>query len=178
MKRLMLLPLALGLTAGCRGGDSGGGAGGPINAADIARHVQVLASDSFGGRAPSSPGEEKSVNYIRDQLTSIGLEPGNAGSFFQNVPLVEITGDMDRFLANHPQARDVIGAQRIEQAYHKLYLDLARSHLWAGENREAWQAAWQARRHGPSSASWPLMAKACVPSWLRDQLGSRRKHAA
>lgn len=84
----------------------------------------------------------------------------------------------DRFLASHPEARDVIGAQRIEQAYHKLYLDLARSHLWIGENRQAWQAAWQARRHGPSSASWPLMAKACVPSWLRDQLGSRRKHAA
>lgn len=84
----------------------------------------------------------------------------------------------DRFLASHPEARDVIGPQRIEQAYHKLYLDLARSHLWIGENREAWQAAWQARKHGPSSASWPLMAKACVPSWLRDQFGSRRKQAA
>jgi len=81
----------------------------------------------------------------------------------------------DRFLSSHPQARPVIGEQRIEQAYHKLYLDLARSHLWVGENRQAWQAAWQARRHGPASASWPLMAKACVPSWLRNQLGSRRK---
>lgn len=84
----------------------------------------------------------------------------------------------DRFLASHPEARDVIGAQRIEQAYHKLYLDLARSHLWIGENRLAWQAASQARKHGPSSASWPLMAKACVPSWLREQFGSRRKHSA
>lgn len=84
----------------------------------------------------------------------------------------------DRFLACHPQARGVIGAQRIEQAYHKLYLDLARSHLWIGENRQAWQAAWQARKHGPSSASWPLMAKACVPNWLREQLGSRRKRAS
>lgn len=84
----------------------------------------------------------------------------------------------DRFLASHPEARDVIGSHRIEQAYHKLYLDLARSHLWIGENREAWQAAWQARRHGPSSASWPLMAKACLPSWLREQFGSRRKQAA
>lgn len=83
----------------------------------------------------------------------------------------------DRFLASHPQARDMIGSQRIEQAYHKLYLDLARSHLWVGENRQAWLAAWQARKHGPLSASLPLMAKACVPSWLRHQLGSRRKHA-
>lgn len=85
----------------------------------------------------------------------------------------------DRFLGSHPEARELIGPQRIEQAYHKLYLDLARSHLWIGENRQAWQAAWQARKHGPSSASWPLMAKACVPSWLRNQLGSRRSgHAA
>jgi len=84
----------------------------------------------------------------------------------------------DRFLASHPEARQVIGNARIEQAYHKLYLDLARSHLWIGENREAWQAAWQARRHGPLAASLPLMAKACVPAWLRERLGSRRSQQA
>ena len=32
------------------------------------------------------------VNYIREQLTGMGLQPGNNGSYFQNVPLVEITG--------------------------------------------------------------------------------------
>ena len=92
MKGHLLLPLAVAVAAGCGGRSESTAAAGPINAGDIARHVQVLASDSFGGRAPSSPGEEKTVNYIRDQLTSIGLQPGNAGSFFQNVPLVEITG--------------------------------------------------------------------------------------
>jgi Zn-dependent M28 family amino/carboxypeptidase len=64
---------------------------GPISPDDIARHVQVLASDSFQGRAPSSPGEEKTVNYLRDQMVKIGLKPGNGDSYFQEVPLVEIT---------------------------------------------------------------------------------------
>jgi glycosyltransferase involved in cell wall biosynthesis len=76
----------------------------------------------------------------------------------------------DSFLARHPQARDVVGAGRIRQAYHKLHLDLARSHLWIGENRQAWQAAWAARQHGRLGASLPLMAKACIPAGLRTLL--------
>lgn len=69
--------------------------GGPesITEADIAEHISVLASDEFGGRAPSSPGEELTVTYIADQFQSLGLEPGNGDSYFQDVPLVDITAD-------------------------------------------------------------------------------------
>ena len=93
---LFLLPSSLCVmvfvaAAACR--DTASTAGGSaINAADIARHVQVLASDSLGGRAPSSPAEEKTVGYIRDEMVKIGLKPGNGASYFQDVPLVEITG--------------------------------------------------------------------------------------
>jgi len=54
--------------------------------------TRVLASDAFEGRAPGTPGEEKTVAYIIDRFKAAGLKPGNNGSWVQNVPLVEITG--------------------------------------------------------------------------------------
>jgi Zn-dependent M28 family amino/carboxypeptidase len=51
------------------------------------RHVETLASDAFGGRAPASPGEELTIAYLVNHFESIGLEPANAGSFTQEVPL-------------------------------------------------------------------------------------------
>ncbi len=57
-----------------------------------AEHVRVLSSDEFEGRAPASPGEEKTVAYLREQFAALGCEP-LAGEWFQEVPLVEITAD-------------------------------------------------------------------------------------
>src|SRR5690606_18916995 len=53
--------------------------------------VKTLSSDDFLGRMPFTEGETKTINYLKEQFESIGLEPGNGGSFFQEVPLVEIT---------------------------------------------------------------------------------------
>lgn len=64
-----------------------------IDRADMLRHVQTLSSDEFGGREPASPGEEKTVNYLKDEFERIGVAPGNGDSWFQEVPLVSITGD-------------------------------------------------------------------------------------
>ncbi len=53
-----------------------------INAADFGELVKTLASDEFEGRAPGSRGEDLTVNYIRDQMQRIGLQPATvtAGS--------------------------------------------------------------------------------------------------
>ncbi len=64
-----------------------------INADDFVQHVKVLASDDFEGRGPGTPGEEKSVQYIKSQFERIGLKPGNNGEWFQTVPMVETTAD-------------------------------------------------------------------------------------
>ena len=64
-----------------------------ITAEGLAAHIQVLASDEFEGRAPATPGEERTVTYLRDQFASLGLQPGNHGDWFQTVPLVKITPD-------------------------------------------------------------------------------------
>ena len=66
---------------------------GDINAADFGELVKTLASDEFEGRAPGSKGEELTVNYIRDQMQRIGLQPGNGDSWFQDVPMTETTAD-------------------------------------------------------------------------------------
>ncbi|HEU4531029.1 MAG TPA: M28 family metallopeptidase, partial [Steroidobacteraceae bacterium] len=59
------------------------------------KHLATLASDEFEGRKPATRGEEKTVKYISEQFAAAGLKPGNAGEWFQQVPLVEITADPD-----------------------------------------------------------------------------------
>jgi Zn-dependent M28 family amino/carboxypeptidase len=64
-----------------------------IDAGDFVEHVKVLSSDAFEGRGPGTPGEDKSVAYIKGQFERIGLKPGNNGDWFQTVPMVETTAD-------------------------------------------------------------------------------------
>ena len=64
-----------------------------IDAGDFAEHVKHLASDEFGGRGPGTPGEDKTVEYIKAQFARIGLQPGNGSDWFQTVPMVETTAD-------------------------------------------------------------------------------------
>ena len=58
-----------------------------ITEADFRRHIELLASDEFGGRAPASPGEELTVNYLVENFKNMGLEPANGDSYKQAVPL-------------------------------------------------------------------------------------------
>ena len=64
-----------------------------ITQADFADMVKALSSDEFEGRAPGSVGEEKTTAYLEAQMKRIGLQPGNNGSYFQDVPMVETTAD-------------------------------------------------------------------------------------
>lgn len=63
-----------------------------IDTLTLDRHLSILASDDFMGRKPFTEGEEKTVNYLQSELAAMGLAPGNGDSYFQDVPLVEITG--------------------------------------------------------------------------------------
>lgn len=61
---------------------------------DLLAHIQTLSSDGFEGRAPSSRGEEKTIGYLKEQFQRLGLQPGNRNSYFQEVPLVEVTANL------------------------------------------------------------------------------------
>lgn len=54
-------------------------------------YVEQLSSDAFMGRKPFTKGDTLAVNYIQEQFKALGLEPGNGDSYFQEVPMVEIT---------------------------------------------------------------------------------------
>src|SRR3546814_6898786 len=60
--------------------------------------TKTLSSDAFGGRAPTTPAEERTIGYIAKQFAAAGLQPGNNGSWYQDVPLVEITPANDAAL--------------------------------------------------------------------------------
>src|SRR5689334_1016266 len=69
-----------------------------VAAAPSARHVnmqrmsdvtRVLASDEFQGRAPGTPGEDKTIPYLIEQFKAAGLEPaGENGGWTQTVPMI------------------------------------------------------------------------------------------
>ncbi len=70
-------------------------------------HIRILASDEFEGRAPSTPGEEKTLAYLVKQFGEIGLEPGNGDSYLQPVPLVSIQADTDMVLEIKGDGTDI-----------------------------------------------------------------------
>src|SRR5215213_10735708 len=86
------LVLGASLAACAPAAQQGAGAGSaPASAIDPARmaaDVRTLASDEFLGRGPATPGEEKTVAYIAEQMRAAGLQPGGPnGSWYQDVPL-------------------------------------------------------------------------------------------
>ncbi len=95
---------ALVVTAACGGGAAQEGAGGSgaaaptaeiapgISADTLLAATETLASDEFEGRAPGSEGETKTVAFLTEEFSALGLTPGNPdGTWVQQVPLVGIT---------------------------------------------------------------------------------------
>jgi Zn-dependent M28 family amino/carboxypeptidase len=64
-----------------------------ISLTTLQRVTQQLASDEFEGRAPGTAGEEKTVALLAEEFARAGLQPGNGDSWYQEVPLVEITAE-------------------------------------------------------------------------------------
>jgi len=65
------------------------GFGPEVSTEDLSMHIKVLASDEFGGRAPGTAGEDKTVAYLTQQFQRLGLKPGNGDSYVQTVPMIE-----------------------------------------------------------------------------------------
>jgi hypothetical protein len=69
----------------------------PVTAADMMRHIEVLASDAFEGRAPGSAGERLTTDYIVRQLQDRGFEAaGENGTWFQTLHIVETVPGQSR----------------------------------------------------------------------------------
>ena len=62
-----------------------------VDVAMMKEVVRTLASDEFEGRAPSTATEPRVLDAIIARFKAAGLQPGNNGSWLQEVPTAEIT---------------------------------------------------------------------------------------
>jgi len=108
-----------------------------LDTLELVGHVQTLASDAYMGRAPASPGERHTLDYLEEAFLALGLQPGAGnGLFTQEVPLVSITADPDmtltvgddegwnrafaygsEFVATTPEAREASSLENSEMVF-------------------------------------------------------------
>src|SRR5687767_4455661 len=105
MNKFLVLVMAMITAAACgrtTEAPASGGSGPPANVPlsalpkistkSILEHIKVLSADEFEGRAPGTPGEDRTVEYLVNEFKELGLKPGNTdGTYIQKVPLVGIT---------------------------------------------------------------------------------------
>ncbi|MDM8001484.1 MAG: M28 family peptidase [Bacteroidota bacterium] len=92
MKKLFFPLAAMALiAASCSGNRTFESASATVTAEELREYTRILGADSMMGRKPFTPGEEITVNYLAGELEKIGFSPAFGDSWFQEVPMVEIT---------------------------------------------------------------------------------------
>lgn len=102
-----------------------------IAADGLLRHIKVLSSDEFEGRAPGTQGEERSVDYITAQFKELGLKPGNPDGSY-----VQVSDEID-------PAWDLTGAAQDVQ----LLLEVGRQ-VADAEDRPKWKSESEFKARG------------------------------
>ncbi len=99
---LTLVGAATLLLPACQGYRGGAIEAGPrasaIRAEDLAATTQMLASDAFGGRPPSGPEADLTVDYLVNAFEEMEIAPAFDGAYTQDFPLVSITAAPDAVL--------------------------------------------------------------------------------
>ena len=86
-----------------------------ITAEGLMAHTKALSDDSTEGRAPASPGEEKTVRYLEAQFKALGLVGGMPdGSFMQPVTVVREVP--------HPELQFTVGSRVLPLSHPTDYL--------------------------------------------------------
>lgn len=92
--RFILFTLVAGGAVACNQGNNNNSpdtGGTPFVKDSLIANIRMLASDSFQGRRPFTPGETRTIDYLVRSYSALGLEPGNGAGYTQDVPLVEIS---------------------------------------------------------------------------------------
>lgn len=72
-----------------------------ITEESLLSHIENLSSDEFEGRAPATRGEDLTIEYLVEELESLGVDPGMPdGSYVQEIPLLgqQVDGESARFV--------------------------------------------------------------------------------
>jgi len=75
-----------------------------IDADRLTQNIKILSADDFEGRAPGTIGEEKTINFLKQEFEKLGLKPGNGDSYFQGADMVEVTASPDAVMTIATQA--------------------------------------------------------------------------
>ena len=158
-----------------------------VDAAALMADTRKLASDEFGGRAPGSPGEELTVNYLVEQFKAAGAEPGNPdGTWVQKVPLVSLTAtDISPLVVKKgaraqsfkPHDQVVAFSQRVTDAVavkdsEIVFVGTAcRRRNFSGTTSRAWTS--RARRSWSSSTIRPCPTRPIPPRSTRRRSAAR-----
>jgi len=93
MKNYLILLISFSIITSCSTRDIRKGEK-SITTGDMAEIVKNLGSDAFMGRKPFTPGEKITIDYLAGELKRIGFEPAFNNSYFQPVPMVEISSEV------------------------------------------------------------------------------------
>ncbi len=112
----------------------------------LLKHIGLLASDEFEGRAPASVGEQKTTDYLVQTCREMKLQPGNPdGTYLQKVALWGITPGENKISiksggSDFPLAA---GDYRISSSQPKSAIDLPESQIvFAGYGIVAREYGW------------------------------------
>lgn len=71
-----------------------------ITADDLKTHLYIVAGKEMQGRETATEGQRKAAAYIEAQFKSLGLQPGNNGSYQQTFPVYRDETIATRFVVN------------------------------------------------------------------------------
>ena len=90
MKKLLLIgSLCLTVTAFTQKTAKPDGYAKSITAADLKKHLYIVAGPEMEGREAATEGERKAAAYIENEFKRVGLEPGNNGSYRMYFPIYQ-----------------------------------------------------------------------------------------
>ena len=66
-----------------------------ITSSSLETHITTLSSDEFQGRFPGTDGEEKTIQYLIDNFSEMGLQPGNPnGEWIQKATMTGVKSEL------------------------------------------------------------------------------------
>jgi len=129
--RISLAIAPLVLAAGCATippADETSQANAKVDPERLSQYIKTLSSDRFEGRAPGTPGETRTVDWLVTEFKMLGLQPGGPdGKFTQEVPLLHTSIDLDAPLpVNGPQGSETLAQGRDVYVSTQQDTDVAR----------------------------------------------------
>ena len=112
----------------------------------LLKHIRILSSDEFEGRAPATAGEHKTVEYLIGACRAMKLAPGNPdGTYIQKVALWGITGGGGEIAVRSDDAAFALTAQdyRVTSSQPKTSIEIPESPIvFAGYGIVAPEYGW------------------------------------